>query len=43
MGARAETAGPLLFGVDFTPDLRILAADRADVELVSLERLYGES
>lgn len=43
MRARAENAKLLLIGVEFTSDLKSLAGRRADVELIDLERLYGES
>ena len=43
LGERAIRAKLLLFGAQHAPELRALAADRADVELVDLERLYHRS
>ena len=43
MGLRAQNAKLLLFGVEFSSDLKSLAGQRADVELIGLERLYGVS
>lgn len=43
MGARAENARLLIFGVAFSPELASLADRRRDVELIGLERLYGGS
>jgi hypothetical protein len=42
LGARAGDAKLLLFGAAFARPLLAAAAKRADVELVGLERLYGE-
>ena len=43
LGPRAENARLLLFGGEFSTEMPELAAGRADVELVGLERLYGGS
>lgn len=43
MGARAENARLLLFGMDFTPGVLAAARDRSDVELIDFNRLYGGS
>ena len=43
LGARAADATLLLFGVEFTPALISTAANRGDVELIDLDRLYHGS
>lgn len=40
LGVQAAGARLLLFGADFSPELRSVAAGRSDTELVDLERLY---
>lgn len=41
LGSGAAGAKLLLFAVAFTPELERVAASRADVELIGLDRLYG--
>jgi len=43
LGGRAADATLLLFGVEFTPALISTAANRGDVELIDLDRLYHGS
>lgn len=40
LGPRARTAKLLLFGVQFTPEVRHSVVGRADLELIDLTRLY---
>lgn len=40
LGERAAGAKLLLFGVEFSAELRSAAKARADVELIDLDRLY---
>jgi hypothetical protein len=41
LGRRAREAKLLLFGADFVPKVVAAAAQRVDVELIDLERMYG--
>jgi hypothetical protein len=41
LGPRAHAAKLLLFGVQFTAEVQMAAAGRADLELIDLARLYG--